>query len=513
MKYIHRFFSLATLVLAASLALSACAPKEAGPASTPTAEPSPSGAVPATPTPTQPDSAFVTPLSEALNGISYYGDPADCALTLEQASAYAQLLKTEIDKVYTNFETLRGEYDYYRQGNFTPRAFAALVDFGSGVPALLFGSGLEEQTEYGSYLQTSGGEDATAWAIWQLQGNQPVMLENLGRTMVYADHLYVGGYYVADPGLSAQVYPAENGRITSTPSTSAQQDWYWEGDKEYSVGTIDGQSATEAQIDAWEAQWAPEGSLAGYSHGSDVSVNFWGMCPAEDVYAALTLAISGEVPAADSQPQEGLTESYDPATQIRRTTMDTAGAPLEIYFEVPVFQQESAGYSAINAFFQAKQDEFFAGDFEEIRTMALEGNPYNETFYDLWSVSITGQTSKLVTVGLFNDYHMGGPHPWSTAEYYTFRTDTGELVTLSEILNASPDEIEAFLLSELALQNDAAGGEIDMNTFRAYGADDYSFALRDGKVYVEFDRYEGVSYAFGYIDSIEMTMGLKPEWQ
>ena len=145
--------------------------------------------------------------------------------------------------------------------------------------------------------------------------------------------------------------------------------------------------------------------------------------------------------------------------------------------------------------------------------MALEGNPYNETFYDLWSVSITGQTSKLVTVGLFNDYHMGGPHPWSTAEYYTFRTDTGELVTLSEILNASPDEIEAFLLSELTLQNDAVGGEIDMNTFRAYGADDYSFALRDGKVYVEFDRYEGVSYAFGYIDSIEMTMGLKPEWQ
>ena len=37
MKYIHRLFPLATLVLAASLALSACAPKEAGPASTPTA--------------------------------------------------------------------------------------------------------------------------------------------------------------------------------------------------------------------------------------------------------------------------------------------------------------------------------------------------------------------------------------------------------------------------------------------------------------------------------------------
>lgn len=513
----HAFSRFAALVLALTFPLAACTLKEGVPAS-----PSPAQtggedtASPTAPYPSQdPGSAIALPWSEVLDGISYYGDPAACTMTREQAGAYAQLLRAEIDKVFTGFDTLRREYEYFSQGSFTPHAYAALVDFGGGVPALLFGSGLEEHTEYGSYLQFLGAEGSTTWGIWQLEGGQPVMLEDLDRTMVYFDHLYVGGSYVADPGLSAQVYPVENGRIASTPSTSAQEDWYWEGDREYSVATIDGQSATEEQISGWNARWAAEDSLAGFSHGSDVSVDFWGLCPAEDVYAALIRALNGDIPSptADNPLPEGLTETYDPAAQIRRTTLDTAGAPLEVYFEVPVFQQEGEGYTAINAFFQAKQDEFFAGNFEEERVMALENNPYDEIFFDTWSASITGQTDKLVSVCLFNDYHMGGPHPWSTAEYYTFRTDTGEIVTLSEILNASPEEIQSFLLSALFVQYDDAGGEIDLNTFRSYEADDYSFAIRDGKVFVEFDRYEGVSYAFGCIEPIEMTMGLKPEWQ
>lgn len=521
MKYIHRLFPLAALVLAVSLTLASCAPQEVGTAPTPPAQTGSGGGgaadVQTTPEPSpEPDSGLALPWSEALTGISYYGDPSACAMTAEQAGAYAQLLREEINKVSSNFETLRAESPYFSQGDFTPHAYAALLDLGTGVPALLFGSGLEERTEYGSYLMGGGSDRCTTWGIWYMSGSQPVKLENVDRTSVYATHLYMGGYYVADPGLSAQVYPIENGRIASTPSTSAQQDWYWEGDKEYSVSTIDGQTVTEEQIDAWLQQWNPDTSLAGYSHGSDVEIHFWGLSPAEDVFAALNRALYGEQPASpggDSPLPEGLTETYDPITQIRRTTMDTNGAPYEVYFEVPMFQQEGTGWQTINAFFQAKQDEFFAGDFEEERAMSLEGNPYNETFYNLWSASITGQTDKLVSVCLFNDYHMGGPHPWSTAEYYTFRTDTGEIVALSEILNASPDEIEAFLLSELTLQNDAVDGEIDMNTFQAYDADDYSFAIRDGRVFVEFDRYEGVSYAFGYIEPIEMTMGLKPEWR
>ena len=44
--------------------------------------------------------------------------------------------------------------------------------------------------------------------------------------------------------------------------------------------------------------------------------------------------------------------SYDLETGIRRTTLDAQGRCLSVYFEVPVFEEATAGYRKINAFFE-----------------------------------------------------------------------------------------------------------------------------------------------------------------
>lgn len=448
------------------------------------------------------DAAFAA----ALEGISYYGDPAACAMTPEQRAAYAQVLRDETGRVESTFTPYQDAYVLSSR----PVCYAALVDVGGGNPALLFGSAMEVNSTYGTELWGAMSE-GTAWGIWQFADGRAVRLEDLDRTEVYPDHLYVGGYYVADPGIEASVYPFENGRIAASPSTTAtdRSEWYWPETRP-EERTIDGQAATAEQIDAWVARWSPGNSLAGYSHGSDVSVNFWGMSPAQDVLSVL----EGNGPSSqeDAPAANRTVTAYDPNTFIRRTTLDPAGDPIEIYYEIPVFPQEGEGYAAINAFFQAKQDEFFAEGFDEMRRVAREENHYDEVFFDYWDARVLTQTDKLVCVQMGSQYHSGGPHPNSQLEAYTFRADTGEVLSLSDAADGSPEEIRQFMLSYLSELN--AGeydGLIDLNFFQGYGADDYSFCVQDGKLSVFFNRYEGIPYFAGELPAVELPMGLKAE--
>lgn len=447
----------------------------------------------------------VAELAAGLERIGYYGDPAACRMTLEERAAYARILREEMAR--SEATVAGGQYGWETVAG--ARCLAGLVDLGNGMPALMYGCGAEVVSEYGNYLMWPwSSEECTVWAMWQFVDGQPVKLDNLGRTEVYADHLYVGGRYAADPGLEASVYPFENGRIAASPSTTAmdQSEWYWEEERP-EERTIDGRMATAEQLDAWEAQWSPGGSLAGFSHGSDVGVDFWGLAPAQDVIDVLEGNAS---PAQEGENTPDRTVSaYDPSTRIRRTTLDTEGDPIEIYFEVPVFAEEGEGYGRINAFFQNRQDQFFAEGFAEERRMAREENYYNETFYNCWSARVAAQTERLVSVELFQDYHMGGPHPWTGLETYAFRTDTGEALLLSDVADGAPEEIRAAILSAARLQ-DPDNNFIDFDSLQGRDIDEFRFYVSDGKLIVTFNEYECTQFR-AFIEDIELPMGLKAE--
>ncbi len=455
-----------------------------------------------------------------LGNVAYYGDPAACAMTAEQAAAFAQVLREEISKSKA-VPPIQDEYTLQSEA----RCYAGLVDAGGGQPILLYGSAIAVESDYGWDLWSTWSGDCTGWGIWEYANGQAVKWGVVDRTALYPGYLYVGGYYAADPGISAKVYPLENGRIAAIPSTAVQEDWTWSGGGEQVTRYIDGQPVTEEAVTSWESRWNPGNSLAGYSHGSDVSVSFWGLSPAEDVLAALE-GSGGSAPA-DPPPAEntpgseapeapnrpGTSVSYNPGTYIRRTTVDTTGYPIEIYYEIPVLPETSQGYRNINAFFQSMEDAFFAEGFAADLEASLEYNPYDEDFWNSCSASVTFPNSRLVCVALSSDYHMGGVHPWYGTNYYTFCASTGERLSLSDVANASKAEIETYLLTVLEQEQNESGG-IFLDTFREYEADDYGFEVSsDGRLYAVFSRDEGCAWAYGGIAPIELPMGLKPEWQ
>ena len=80
------------------------------------------------------------------------------------------------------------------------------------------------------------------------------------------------------------------------------------------------------------------------------------------------------VPTPPAAPSEGrdselryhTTSSYDLETGIRRTTLDAQGRCLSVYFEVPVFEEATAGYRKINAFFEELTERFFSPDNQQL---------------------------------------------------------------------------------------------------------------------------------------------------
>ena len=61
------------------------------------------------------------------------------------------------------------------------------------------------------------------------------------------------------------------------------------------------------------------------------------------------------------------TTQLDPKTHIQRTTLDPQGYELEVYFEVPIFEESTQGGKSINAFFYELNEAFFTPDNENLK--------------------------------------------------------------------------------------------------------------------------------------------------
>ena len=171
-----------------------------------------------------------------LSDIAYYGDPAECRMTVNQARAYAELIETGADAPY-----------------------AALIDVGEGHPVLLLARGSDE----GEYLFDYSAPDIQntlrvfhgKLEVWQY-------IDGTAEMAAAAHHVYwkEGEGFVfhtreEDPAyFSVDAYGVEGGALSERPISSALVEIVSNADDGY---TIDGQLAAgfENMWDAWTARW------------------------------------------------------------------------------------------------------------------------------------------------------------------------------------------------------------------------------------------------------------------
>ncbi|HCT90925.1 MAG TPA: hypothetical protein DF613_06030 [Lachnospiraceae bacterium] len=234
----------------------------------------------------------------ALEGIAYYGDVAQCAMTREQAEAFAEVLRRERAVLEENYGQISGmpEYDALVDGF---GCYAGLFDPGNGVPVLMLGGGAlaanPEATEDGAYIIAP--DTFPVWEIWQYVDGEAIQWTgedlNLSREYfyLYPDHIVHGGNSSDGSIQQANVYRFDGGFSTGVPDTTAMHDGR-DMDNYWNSYSIDGSPASMQEYDLWQEEWGASmgtGSLAFASTalGIQASGTITGFCPAEDVLAAL----------------------------------------------------------------------------------------------------------------------------------------------------------------------------------------------------------------------------------
>ncbi len=294
---------------------------EAAPSPSPTPEP--------TPEPT------VTPeeLGELFHDVAYYGDPTQCAMTAEQARGFLTKLH-QVDGERRTYEL------YWQTAGFVPGyTRAALVDLGGGVPALCVARGysdgqnseeldwLAEQVENSEVFGLEGSKTFYWYDGDELRERRLHTADDGDPCDYYVDtsHFCVIHRAMGDPFFYCEAFPFADGALAEQAVTTCSYGLDENGRINYddvlgdgeALYRIDGAQVTGEEADAWRDQWM-NGSPVSTYQGSDVGFYVTGMCPGEDVAAALEGYITalGEDPETVSDPgsalpPEGPAEVFD----------------------------------------------------------------------------------------------------------------------------------------------------------------------------------------------------------
>jgi hypothetical protein len=215
-------------------------------------------------------------------------------------------------------------------------------------------------------------------------------------------------------------------------------------------------------------------------------------------------------PTPEIEAPEDCTVSYDPVSHIQRTTLNTEGEGLEIYFEIPVFEESTPGYDKINEFFTSMRDDFFSPDDIAAYREWSVNRPDDEeqTYYFTWTADINDWQDEILSVSLSYSWWMGGVYDYGMNSY-NFRTDTGEQLILSDLLDGSDDEIREMIISALEEQyQDIEIWQPDaIEAVREYNVEDFDFYILDGHIHVFFDKYE-ISYGAAGAFDVELPTEL-----
>lgn len=201
--------------------------------------------------------------------------------------------------------------------------------------------------------------------------------------------------------------------------------------------------------------------------------------------------------------------TFDEERNVQRTTLDTQGYPLSVYFEIPVINETVSGHEKINTFFKKLRDDFFSSENENLNyawetatTTPLESG----TYCFRCKANIREQTEQYISVGIRYEWWMGGVNDYGGDSYF-FSTKTGEQLCLTDIIDYTEEEIKEIIFLELEEKKDKDEDGIMLDLIEDYDLDDFEFSILDGKVYILFDKYEVANGAYGGFD-IELPVQL-----
>ena len=185
------------------------------------------------------------------------------------------------------------------------------------------------------------------------------------------------------------------------------------------------------------------------------------------------------------------TTQLDPKTHIQRTTLDPQGYELEVYFEVPIFEESTQGGKSINAFFYELNEAFFTPDNENLKRI-WEGITLHEVnatpYFYRWNAHVNTQTEQLVSVSIAYEWYAGGVVDYGS-DSYTFRADTGEELGLLDVVEATDAQVREAIYTYVS-QLEAAEEYVDFETLRGRRVEEFRFFVREGQAVVTFDMYE-----------------------
>lgn len=203
------------------------------------------------------------------------------------------------------------------------------------------------------------------------------------------------------------------------------------------------------------------------------------------------------------------TTQLDPKTHIQRTTLDPQGYELEVYFEVPIFEESTQGGKSINAFFYELNEAFFTPDNENLGRI-WEGITLHEVnatpYFYRWNAHVNTQTEQLVSVSIAYEWYAGGVVDYGS-DSYTFRADTGALLKLTDVVDGSEEDLRAMIEAALQAQDEGAG-IVNTELAQTRPLDEFEFYVEDGRVVLPFDKYEAAFGAYGGF-AVELPADLK----
>ena len=210
----------------------------------------------------------------ALNSIAYYGDPAQCRMTPEQAGAFAEVIETETAALRVGLG-LSGQ-----AGEVT--AYAALIDIGEGKPILVYVGGVRNDGP--SKNPSLQYDDTITVGIWQYIDGDAVSFNAPLRFVRWdGDTLCCPGGLAAGPDnyFDANIYGVEGGILSETPVSSIS----WSSGSYF----VDGQPDSGSKYDAIKAHWSAYEPIGLFETGAGQMMwyEIAGMTPAEDVLAVL----------------------------------------------------------------------------------------------------------------------------------------------------------------------------------------------------------------------------------
>lgn len=145
----------------------------------------------------------------------------------------------------------------------------------------------------------------------------------------------------------------------------------------------------------------------------------------------------------------------------------------------------------------------------------VEGNPpQSENYYYTVSAEIKSQTAQYVSVIQTQEIYLGGIRE-SESRYYNFRTDTGEALLLTDILEGTADQITEQIADAVAIADPYTEETGALDNIRGRDIGEFDFYISDGHIHLSFDTYDlyGTSYGGDPPVEVELPAELRAEWR